>query len=179
MSFPRATIALLLLLTACKREEREFRSDPPVAAALDEVAVMPGGISGAPPAVDRAQGHPFAANAYQLSEGKRLYDWFNCSGCHAKGGGASGPAFTDAWWRYGPDSVSVFVSIRDGRPRGMPAFRNKLTSEQTWQLAYYVRTLGALSPSTAAPSRNDDTHARPAENRGPATFAPSHPREGG
>ena len=74
-----------------------------MAAALDRVAVMPGGISGTPPQIDRALGHPSQTNAYELSQGKRLYDWFNCSGCHADGGGASGPALIDGWWRYGPD----------------------------------------------------------------------------
>ncbi len=171
----RGAIAALLLVVACKREERSFRTDPPVAEALDGIAVMPGGISGTPPGVDRAQGHPFAGNAYQLSEGKRLFDWFNCTGCHAKGGGDSGPALTDAWWRYGPDAVSIFVSIRDGRPHGMPAFRNRLTTEQIWQLTYYVRTLGTTAPKTAAPNRDDEMHARPAENRGPATFDSSKP----
>ena len=57
----------------------------------------------------------------------------------------SGPALTDGWWRYGPDAVTVFVSIRDGRPNGMPAFRDKLTTEQIWQLTGYVRSVGAYS----------------------------------
>jgi cytochrome c oxidase cbb3-type subunit III len=163
-------MAGVLLLAACKREERHFRTDPPIAQALGKVVVMPGGISGAPPGIDRVEGHPFAGNAYQLSQGKQLFDQFNCTGCHAQGGGASGPALTDAWWRYGPDPVSIFVSIRDGRPHGMPAFRNRLTNEQIWQITHYVRTLGTTMPETAAPSRNDTMHARPAENRGPATF---------
>lgn len=172
-------LVLLLLLGSCKREERSFRTDPPIADALNEVAVMPGGIAGRPPEVDRAQGHIFRGNAYQLSQGKRLFDWFNCSGCHGTmGGGASGPALSDAWWRYGPDDVSIFVSIRDGRPQGMPPFRDKLTIEQIWQLAYYIQTLGISSPETAAPSRNDHMQARPAENRGPATFPPRPPLEG-
>lgn len=178
MSVLRWATAGVLLLAACKREERAFRIDPPEAEALNQVAVMPGGIGGTPPDVDRARGHPFAGNAYQLSQGKRLFDWFNCSGCHAKGGGDAGPALTDAWWRYGPDPVSVFVSIRDGRPHGMPAFREKLTAEQIWQLTYYVRTLGTTAPKTAFPSRNDEMHARPAENRGPATFDASKPVHG-
>ena len=74
------------------------------------------------PRVFVAQGSPYENNAYQLGQGKRLYDWFNCKGCHANGGGASGPALIDGWWRYGPDPVSIFLSIRDGRPHGMPAF---------------------------------------------------------
>ena len=129
---------------------------------------MPGGINGTSPEVDRALGHPSQTNAYELSQGKRLYTWFNCAGCHADGGGASGPALIDGWWRYGPDPVSIFVSIRDGRPGGMPAFANRLTTEQAWQLTGYIQSLGALSAQTASPNRNDDLQMRPAENRAPA-----------
>ena len=87
------SMALLvgLSLCACKREQRSLRTDPPVAAALAQVAVMPGGINGTPPEVDRALGHPSQTNAYELSQGKRLYTWFNCEGCHADGGGGLGP----------------------------------------------------------------------------------------
>ena len=66
---------------------------------------MPGGINGTPPEVDRALGHPSQTNAYELSQGKRLYGWFNCAGCHADGGGRLGPALMDGWWRYGADPV--------------------------------------------------------------------------
>jgi cytochrome c oxidase cbb3-type subunit III len=167
------SLALVVALPvgACKREQRVLRTDPPVAAALERVAVMPGGIDGAPPEVDRALGHPSQTNAYELSQGKRLYGWFNCRGCHADGGGAYGPALTDGWWRYGPDPVSIFVSIRDGRSAGMPAFGNRLTTGQVWQLTGYIGSLGAMSAQTAAPSRNDDIHTRPAENRAPAAAA--------
>ena len=64
--------------------------------------------------------------------------------------------------------VSIFVSIRDGRPHGMPAFRDKLTTDQIWQLAGYVQTIGLYGGETAAPSRNDEMQSRPAESRGPA-----------
>ena len=69
------SMALLVALSlcACKREQRSLRTDPPVAAALAQVAVMPGGINGTPPEVDRALGHPSQTNAYELSQGKRLY----------------------------------------------------------------------------------------------------------
>ena len=80
--------------------------------------------------------------------------------------------------RPAPDEmVSIFASIRDGRPHGMPAFGDKMTTEQVWQLTGYVRALGAMSASTAAPSRNDDLESRPAENRAPAAGAAT-PRAG-
>jgi cytochrome c oxidase cbb3-type subunit 3 len=161
-------ISVAVAMAGCQREERELRLDPPVAAALDKIALMPNGISGAPPNVYFALDKPYESNAYNLSQGKRLYSWFGCKTCHSDGQGGTGPAFLDGWWNYGPEMVSIFASIRDGRPHGMPAFRDKMTTEQIWQLAGYVQTIGAYSAKTAAPSRNDEKHTRPSENRAPA-----------
>ena len=86
----------------------------------------------------------FADNAYQMSEGKRLYSWFNCSGCHANGGGGMGPALIDDEWIYGASVESIHATIRDGRPNGMPSFGNKVPDDQIWQLAAYVRWMLAL-----------------------------------
>jgi cytochrome c oxidase cbb3-type subunit III len=163
-------VAMLIvsLGTACDREKRQLRIDPPVAAALDQVKVMPSGIGGAPPQVYSALGKPYASNAYELSQGKRLYSWFGCPACHTDGRGGAGPPLLDGWWQYGPDVVSIFVSIRDGRPGGMPAFGDKLSTDQIWQLTGYIKILGAYSTTTAAPSRDDAPATRPAENRAPA-----------
>jgi cytochrome c oxidase cbb3-type subunit 3 len=177
-------IAMALALAACEREQRELRTDPAVAAALDGIALMPNGISGAPPQVYYALNRSFEENAYSLSQGKRLYSWFGCKTCHGDGQGGAGPSFLDGWWLYGPEMVSIFASIRDGRPNGMPAFKDKMTTEQIWQLAGYVQTIGAYSAKTAAPSRNDEKQVRPAENRAPAQAAfdqgptPLHPEQG-
>jgi cytochrome c oxidase cbb3-type subunit III len=164
------SVALCLLLASCQREAREFRLDPPIAASLDAIALMPDRIGGAPPDTDVVLGNPYLTNAYNLNQGKQFYTWFNCQGCHADGGGVTGPAFVDGWWRYGSEAVSIFASIRDGRPHGMPAYGPRLTTEQIWQLTGYIRTIGAFSAKTAAPSRNDAMQTRPAENRAPATF---------
>src|SRR5437868_15423865 len=108
-----------LCLSGCQREERELRLDPPLSAALDQVKLMPNRISGAPPEVYFALGKPYENNAYSLSQGKRLYTWFGCGECHGDGRGtAKGPSLMDGWWNYGPEMVSVFASIRDGRPQG-------------------------------------------------------------
>jgi cytochrome c oxidase cbb3-type subunit III len=175
MTALRFVLLGLLALTACKRETRESRADPPVADALTGVAPMANRINGAPPRVIAVRGEPYQDNAYQLNQGKRLFEWFNCKGCHADGGGAAGPALIDGWWRYGPDPVSVFLSIRDGRPHGMPSFKDRLTTDQIWQLTGYITTLGSFRPKTAAPSRNDEMQSRPAENRGPAATAITSP----
>ncbi len=147
---------------------REYRTDPPVSASLAGSPLMPAGISGAPAEIYFAMNEPFQKDAYQLSQGKRLYDWFGCRDCHGDGRGGTGPSFLDGWWLYGPEMVSIAASIRNGRPHGMPSFRDRMTEDQIWQLSGYVQTIGAYKVRNAAPGRNDDRYTRPAENRGPA-----------
>lgn len=169
-----AIVACALALAACEREERSLRTDPAAAEELEKIGLAPGGgPHGAPPAVVGPGGFRFEENAYQLSEGKRLYAWFNCNGCHAEGGGGMGPALLDGRWRYGSSMVDIVVSIRDGRPNGMPAFGDKIPAEQMWQLAGYVSALASLTASGAAPSRSDEMAARPGENRAPAATSGS------
>jgi cytochrome c oxidase cbb3-type subunit 3 len=163
----------LLLLGACRPEERQTRLDPPLSEALNQIGVMPNGIGGTLPEIYTLTGKPYRNNAYQLSQGKRLYEWFGCQACHADGQGTrDGPPLIDGWWNYGPDLVTLYASIRDGRPGGMPSFRNRLTNEQIWQLAGYVQVMGAYKVPVEAPGRSDRPQTRPAENRAPAASAP-------
>jgi cytochrome c oxidase cbb3-type subunit III len=164
-----AGLSALAAVFGWMREPRHYRASPPLLAALDKVRLMPNGISGAPPEVYFALGKPYETTAFDLSQGKRLYSWFGCSGCHGEGTGGKGPSFIDGWWLYGPSMVSIVASIRDGRPHGMPAFRNRMTSDEIWQLAGYIKSLGAYKASVNAPSRNDAKINRPAENRAPAS----------
>ncbi|MBA1144748.1 c-type cytochrome [Mesorhizobium neociceri] len=170
VAFAAAAIAIGITSAALGwlREPRELRLDPPVASGLDGLRLMPNGISGTPPESYFALGKPYETDAYNLSQGKRLYAWFGCPACHGDGRGGAGPSFLDGWWLYGPEIVSIVASIRDGRPHGMPPFRDRMTIEQIWQLAGYVQTIGAYTPKVAAPGRDDDKQTRPAENRGPA-----------
>ncbi|MFD1725801.1 c-type cytochrome [Rhizobium viscosum] len=189
LRWPSLALAFLLLvggsaLLGRARQVRELRQDPPIAADLDRYRLMPNGISGTPPEVYFALGKPYETDAYNLSQGKRLYSWFDCQTCHGDGRGGIGPSFLDGWWLYGPEIVSIVASIRDGRPHGMPAFGNRMTIEQIWQLAGYVQTIGAYTGKAAATGRNDGSHTRPAENRTPAKIlfnagpAGFHPDQG-
>src|SRR3954447_14897782 len=82
-------LSVAVATAGCQREERELRLDPPVAAALDKIALMPNGIGGAPPNVYFALDKPYQSNAYNLSQGKRLYSWFGCKACHSDGHGGT------------------------------------------------------------------------------------------
>jgi cytochrome c oxidase cbb3-type subunit 3 len=57
----------------------------------------------------------------------------------------------------------------------MPSFRGKVPDEQIWQIAGYVRSLSGNVPNDAAPSRDDEIQAKPAEN----AIEPETPVQGG
>ncbi|WP_225409622.1 c-type cytochrome [Stigmatella hybrida] len=160
----RPTVALLglLSLTACEREQRRFQELAPASGPVDSSAqlteLQPGTPSPRTPTKN-----VYEENAYALSEGKRLYNQFNCAGCHAQGGGDIGPPLMDSKWRYGSEPENIHASIVQGRPNGMPAFRGKLVDQQVWQLVAYVRSLSGLVRMDVAPSRGDSLSAKPPE----------------
>ena len=157
-------LLLLLLLPACDREDREPRPDQAAAEQPDAVALSPLKPGAADPPPAAPMGEKYERSAWHVSEGKRLYTWFNCVGCHAHGGGGMGPPLIDDEWLYGYEPQQVYATILQGRPNGMPAFMGKIPDFQVWELAAYVRSMSGLVPSSAAPGRNDDMKGPPPEN---------------
>ncbi|MBZ9721050.1 c-type cytochrome [Mesorhizobium sp. AD1-1] len=167
----RKALAMLLPLTlalvACQREERDTRPQSALGSGEQPTPVTTLEPGGKRPSPTDNKAASFEANAFHMSEGKRLFGWFNCSGCHANGGGGMGPALMDEKWLYGNSIESIHATIRDGRPNGMPSFGQKIPDDQIWELAAFVRALGGNAPSSAAPQRNDDMMVHPSENRLP------------
>jgi cytochrome c oxidase cbb3-type subunit III len=148
--------AVLLTTVACDREERHSRAKPlaenvPMGESPD--TIYPGGAP-APPLDPRFAAYERNANA--LSQGQQLFTQMNCVGCHSHGGGGMGPALMDDEWRYGGRIDQIAGSIAEGRPNGMPAWRDKLSSDQMWQLAAYVRSLSGQAPKDAVSARADE-----------------------
>ena len=85
----------------------------------------------------------------------------NCVGCHFHGGGGMGPALMDDEWRYGGRIDQIAASIAEGRPNGMPAWKDKLTSDQIWQLAAFVRTMSGQVRKDSVSSRADEVSNTP------------------
>ena len=165
-------VACLILCSApaCEREARPFRSSAALALPSAEASGAPLHAGGAPAARGAAvselrllaarNGERYQHNAWAMNNGKRLFSWFNCTGCHGQGGGGSGPPLMDGEWLYGSDLASISLSIVEGRPNGMPAFGGKLSHDQVLQLAAYVRSLSGLAPIDAAPGRGDAMNVR-------------------
>ena len=142
-----------MLLLACEREKREFRTSPPGMSSTTparQSALQPG-----PARITSTVAGPYDENAYAISQGQRLFSWFNCVGCHANGGGGMGPPLMDEEWIYGSAPENVYASIVEGRPNGMPSWGGRIPNNQVWQLVAYVRSLGGLTPRTAVSSRAD------------------------
>ena len=86
--------------------------------------------------------NPYEGNAARIAEGAKLFISYNCMDCHgADGSGAMGPSFQDGRWHFGGSSGSVFQSIYEGRPDGMPSWGGRIADEQIWRLVAYVRSL--------------------------------------
>jgi cytochrome c oxidase cbb3-type subunit III len=171
----RSVLIVSLLVMVCTaiawfRGTPQFRPGPVAAARridlLSQNQIYPGG--GAPP---QSAGDSHAeANGFDVSEGQRLFRSFNCNGCHQNGGGGIGPALMDSRWIYGSEPRAIYTTIVEGRPNGMPSFRNKINDHQLWQLVAYVRSMSGLVPAAARSSREDHMQSKP-----PGTLQPTEP----
>ena len=155
-------VTLTLTLIACEREERNLQGIPQ-AAASGMPPVRQSELQAGPAVRTPAAYSPYQENAYAVSQGKSLYNQFNCSGCHFQGGGGIGPPLMDAEWIYGSRPENVFETIVEGRPNGMPSYGGKIVNDQVWQLVAYVRSMSGLLRKDVAPGRSDDMQVRPQE----------------
>src|SRR5215208_116951 len=153
---------LLLLFSACKREQRQF-SQPP--SAFKSYDVTMSDIHPGTPGTQQPTQNPSDQRAYDANEGKRLFTQYNCSGCHFNGGGGIGPPLMDAVWIYGDQPQNIYSTIVEGRPNGMPSFRQKIPDSQVQQLVAYVRSMSGQLRKDVAPTRNDSMNARRSEQR--------------
>lgn len=153
-AFPLAACCALALIS-CTREKRDVR---PASArvvvygdAARESDLLPGG--GARPV--SAARNPLHGEAYAISEGARLFNWYNCSGCHANGGGGIGPPLMKEQWIYGGEPENLFDTLVKGRPNGMPSWGSRIPEYQMWQIVAYIRSLNGKEPQAATPARMD------------------------
>lgn len=134
-----------------------FAACQPDAVHLTAVGAGPASVFyvGPTPGPDRPMPeitNPYAGNASALAEGRRLFVWYNCAGCHGDhAGGGMGPSLRDSTWIYGSGDRHIFASIAEGRANGMPAWGTKLPGEQIWKLVAYVRAL--RTPDEPSPPR--------------------------
>jgi cytochrome c oxidase cbb3-type subunit III len=158
-------LALGLSLAGCPRETREFRSLPADSARPEPVRLVTLQPGAALPA-QKASG-PYEGNSYAISQGERLYEQYNCVGCHFHGGGGIGPPLMDEQWIYGGSGQNIHDTIVQGRPNGMPSYGGHIPDDQVWMIAAYVRTLSGQVAKPLSPTRNDELFPHPSEQAMP------------
>lgn len=150
------------LLAGCQRSAAQSQQTLPVTEAPNQgviaSALVPGLHQSAVTNDPRAL--PFYNNAAAVETGKRLFQQYNCNGCHSNGGGGMGPSLMDDEWIYGGRLEQIRQSIIEGRPNGMPAWGGKIPDQQLWQLAAYVRSMSL--PATLAADNSDTPSQQPA-----------------
>lgn len=126
-----------------------------ILAALASMAIL-GGQRRAEPA---GPPNPFAGNAAAVEEGRGIYN-ATCTGCHGANGSAGeiGPGLAVSGHSYARNSdAQIFDAIKNGIPNTpMPAHAGKLSDDQIWKIAAYVR--GLRGTAVDAPSPGDVAH---------------------
>ena len=90
-------VAASLPLAGCYREKRAFSPPAPPSSAPDDKRAT-SNVAGGASAVEAgvvaiaSKAPLYEENAFAVNQGKRLFRWYNCNGCHAQGGGNMGPA---------------------------------------------------------------------------------------
>jgi cytochrome c oxidase cbb3-type subunit 3 len=166
-------VAVVMLAVACQRQPRLT----PPAGNLTERHQVTERRAGPPPEAPpvRAVERRDEPDEEALTEGRTLYNQYNCSGCHAAGGGAIGPALIDDEWIYGDGLDNIFYTIVEGRPQGMPAFRGRIPDGQIRTIAQYVQSLSApdatpVGNPSAAPAEAPATSVASSAERGREVF---------
>jgi cytochrome c oxidase cbb3-type subunit III len=137
--------------------------------------LLPGGVTAPPDMPNPMANDPDAAN-----RGMRYFSDFNCIGCHApNGGGGMGPSLSDRVYLYGSKPAQIYLSIVQGRPRGMPSWGSRLPDSAVWDLVAYVenlsqapdkewgRTISATSPKYEQVPAEFSVSTRPWEHTEP------------
>lgn len=137
---PKNLLLILPLLVAggCRKDSPGV----PMVLAASPVSNPVGPLPG-PPQMLSATTNPYNGDPVANQDGRRLFDWYNCSGCHGgHAGGGMGPSLRDGTWIYGNRDDQIFDSIARGRANGMPAWGLKIPESQIWELVAYIKTMG-------------------------------------
>jgi cytochrome c oxidase cbb3-type subunit 3 len=83
----------------------------------------------------------YAGDKEAIKEGKEIYAT-TCAPCHnADATGGIGPNLTAATLKFGATEKSIYESISNGRPNGMPPFHQQIGSEKISKVTAFLESL--------------------------------------
>lgn len=94
----------------------------------------------------------YRGDAAAIAQGREIFTT-TCAACHKPDGtGLVGPSLVDPYWKYGNSDETLFATVAEGRPGGMPPWLAVLGTEKIWKALAYVETLPRSSePGVGAP----------------------------
>ena len=140
------------------------------------VGPVPGGVSNM-----SYLSNPYAHDPVAMADGRRLFNWYNCSGCHGgHAGGGMGPSLRDPVWLYGNRDDQIFDTIAHGRSKGMPAWGSKIPQNQIWELVAYIKSMGTPEEPEPPSEPADEQVPNPQQEEKPSvgtqtSMAEKHP----
>lgn len=134
---PALSACAAVIVMGCESRSTQLAAASAQPASTFYIGPEPGPYRPLPRAVN-----PYAGDRRVLPEGRRLFNWYNCSGCHGDhAGGGMGPSLRDSLWYFGGDDAAIFASITEGRDKGMPAWGSKIPQDQIWKIVTYIKSL--------------------------------------
>lgn len=104
--------------------------------------------------------NPVPATSQAIAAGKLIYE-NHCQSCHGVNGDGEGEKaaqlstapgdFTDSAKMGGLTDGELFTEITKGR-HPMPAFADKLSPQERWEVVDFIRTFAKPNASTAPPA---------------------------
>ena len=158
-------LLLASLLVACAAGCHRASNTTSVAAGGTSVHSSP--VGPVPGATEDIQypANPLATDPVALQDGRRLFNWYNCSGCHGgHAGGGMGPSLRDPVWLYGNRDDQIFDTISHGRSKGMPAWGTKIPRQQIWELVAYIKSMGTANEPDPPVEPTEEQVANPQQN---------------
>jgi mono/diheme cytochrome c family protein len=150
-------------------------AQPPVSVTFTFPIAAPGEVAGPL--------NPLADDAPTRASGQLLYQ-SNCAACHGAQGNGDGPNafglrprpadFTQHMLPGKHTDGQIYVWIRDGYPESaMPAWGQRLSDQQIWQLVTYLRTFAKSPTAIATDQRGQATAAPPPSTEVGQTVEPT------
>ena len=152
------TLAIVVGLSACSGAPEKITAggSGPVGLPPDSLLqlVALGDIAGGHPNMLTVEiKNPYEGSLAAADAGQKQFADMNCAACHGYDGkGGMGPNLTDTYWRYGGSPASIYNSIYQGRPDGMPAWGRMIPRDDIWKLVTYIQSLGGSFPASLAES---------------------------
>ena len=130
-------IAIFFIFAACT-PQNQLPDGPTPIPTLIPVTVQPGSLQ--PTEIFSPVIESYPAGLPSAMAGQSLYGE-HCASCHGVDGNGVVPNardFGDVDYMRGETPANFYIIVTEGRGADMPAFGENLTSDERWNIVYYV-----------------------------------------